>query len=587
MHARPAGLRPCEARYTRSGARRSAPAASAVLNLLPVFLLSSLPCGTCSGLVLSPLAPQRPLVQMHPRVFALPKSLLYRALALAAHHDSRSQVFAQFFGPEHTCDAGQTVTGASALMTKLPTGYATALAVVLVVGIIGANVAKIRDWIVVTLEVLAIQCSYVTHPLSVQKQVLILLTLEWTRRLQLKDRERQAISLERSGPAPTGLLPHVDNFALGSRQRTEQQVWHKAAAYSSRMLQHFTAFWRAARVPTVEGHGSQGHVNQEQGSEEHEIKELVLLGGGHAHVYVLKSLGLHPLPPWVRVTLISREVMSPYSGMIPGHIAGWYTKEECHIDLPALCRFAGARFLHASACGLEPAPGGGGCVLLEGPGASTIPYHLLSINVGSTPQAQGLRRGGVPVAAVEEVETVEAAAAAVETGAAAAAKEVETAATAAAAVKSSHTGGSKGQSVGSGALSESILSGGRSGSVASGAQSVPAVTPVKPIDGFSERWDQILSRLAPQPPHSEAVRLLGLVRLVVVGGGAGGVELALSMQVRSFCPSSSLCLFLSLSHTRITHSLTQMCAHTHYHSVLFYTHTLSPLSLSRSHSFCL
>ena len=54
--------------------------------------------------------------------------------------------------------------------------------------------------------------------------------------------------------------------------------------------------------------------------------------------------------------------------------------------------------------------------------------------------------------------------------------------------------------------------------------------PVKPIDGFAARWDVLLDKAIAWDPAAHGGRPM---RLVVVGGGAGGIELTLSMQARS------------------------------------------------------
>ena len=87
----------------------------------------------------------------------------------------------------------------------------------------------------------------------------------------------------------------------------------------------------------------------------------------------------------------SVRVESPYSGMLPGHVAGHYSFEECHIDPGGLARFARARLIRDEAIGLDRA---GRFVLCRG--HPPIRWDLLSIDIGSAPRkarlGQSLRR---------------------------------------------------------------------------------------------------------------------------------------------------------------------------------------------------
>ncbi|HEU4690150.1 MAG TPA: FAD-dependent oxidoreductase [Vicinamibacterales bacterium] len=111
-------------------------------------------------------------------------------------------------------------------------------------------------------------------------------------------------------------------------------------------------------------------------------KHLVLLGGGHSHVEVLRRFGAQPMPG-VSLTLISRAVDTPYSGMVPGLIAGHYTRDESYIDLQPLARFARARAVFDEAIGLDLESRQ--VRLRERP---PISYDVLSIDIGSTPNLE-------------------------------------------------------------------------------------------------------------------------------------------------------------------------------------------------------
>ena len=167
--------------------------------------------------------------------------------------------------------------------------------------------------------------------------------------------------------------------------------------------------------------------------------DLVLIGGGHTHVAVLKRFGMRPCPG-LRLTLISNVPAAPYSGMLPGCLAGHYTFDEAHIELRPLCRMAGANFYHAAATGLDLDRR-----LVHCAGRPPVHFDFLSINTGGAPD-----------------------------------------------------------------------------------QSVPGAStfalPVKPVDrflaGIEERFASLASHQGPPP------------NWLVVGGGAGGVEVMLALQYR-------------------------------------------------------
>jgi selenide,water dikinase len=144
----------------------------------------------------------------------------------------------------------------------------------------------------------------------------------------------------------------------------------------------------------------------------------------------------------VRVTLVSREPLTPYSGMLPGYVAGHYGYDDIHVDLGPLTTAAGVRFIVAEAVHVDLRAR---CVEFDR--HPPLRFDLVSLNCGAAPGF--------------------------------------------------------------------------------GAMAAPACAiPVKPIGRFIPRWRQLLDALRTQTGDEP-------FRVTVVGGGAGGVELALSVHTRS------------------------------------------------------
>lgn len=108
------------------------------------------------------------------------------------------------------------------------------------------------------------------------------------------------------------------------------------------------------------------------------MKQLLLLGGGHAHLQVLRALATEPLPG-TEVSLVTPYPRLTYSGMVPGFVAGHYTLEQCSVPLAPMVERAGARLMQAAATGIDTASRT--VTLADG---RTLPYDVLSLDTGAT-----------------------------------------------------------------------------------------------------------------------------------------------------------------------------------------------------------
>jgi selenide, water dikinase len=127
------------------------------------------------------------------------------------------------------------------------------------------------------------------------------------------------------------------------------------------------------------------------------MKRLLLIGGGHAHVEVLRRFALRPEPD-VAITLISPHRQAPYSGMLPGLVAGHYRFDEAHIDLVPLAQWAGAVLLPTSVERLDAARRIAQCA-----DGSEQAFDVCGIDIGSTPRmdAPGAREHTIGVKPIE------------------------------------------------------------------------------------------------------------------------------------------------------------------------------------------
>ena len=120
-------------------------------------------------------------------------------------------------------------------------------------------------------------------------------------------------------------------------------------------------------------------------------RDLVLIGGGHAHALVMRRWGMNPLPG-ARLTVINPGPTAPYTGMLPGHVAGHYSRGDLDIDLVRLARFCGARLIDGAVDALDA-----DARVMHIEGWGDLKYDVASLDVGITaemPEIEGFSDHG-------------------------------------------------------------------------------------------------------------------------------------------------------------------------------------------------
>ena len=128
--------------------------------------------------------------------------------------------------------------------------------------------------------------------------------------------------------------------------------------------------------------------------------DLILIGGGHAHLMLMMEYGKKPIPN-TRITLISNELDTPYSGMIPGYIEGIYSWREAHIDLYKLSMKLNIRFIHSEVINIS---GKNKKVYLKK--RPSLSYDFLSINSGiqsDFSRIKGAKKYSLPVKPISKL----------------------------------------------------------------------------------------------------------------------------------------------------------------------------------------
>ena len=120
-------------------------------------------------------------------------------------------------------------------------------------------------------------------------------------------------------------------------------------------------------------------------------KNIVLIGGGHAHVQVIKALNVNTRPSNVKVTLIDIQSAASYSGMVPACLSKLYTLPQVQIQIEPLAEWAGIDFVQGKVVGMSLEDEEKKTVQVEVNNSENgevvtkeVPFDAISVDIGST-----------------------------------------------------------------------------------------------------------------------------------------------------------------------------------------------------------
>lgn len=115
------------------------------------------------------------------------------------------------------------------------------------------------------------------------------------------------------------------------------------------------------------------------------LADLVLVGGGHAQIAVLKAFAMKPVPG-LRLTIVTSSSRTPYSGMLPGYVEGVWHDEDLHIDLRHLAQAANARIIVATVTGINA-----DLKQIHFDDRPALDFDVLSLNIGGQPNINSIK----------------------------------------------------------------------------------------------------------------------------------------------------------------------------------------------------